>query len=414
MNDRYTVLKGGRLIDGNGGAPLENSVLVLKGKQIEAVGAAETVSVPQEAEVIDTSGKTVMPGLIEAHVHLLGIKSMNPLTWVIDPPELRGMRAVVDVWKLVSSGFTTVRDCGNPNALHLKKAIEEGSIIGPRIISCGAIITQTGGHGEPVHFLPIEWISQRGIGRIADGVDECRKAAREQLRAGADFIKLCSTGGVMSEKDKPISSQYTLEEIRAIVEEAHNVGAKAASHAQGTQGIKNALLAGIDTIEHGFYLDDETIEMMIKRNTYLVPTLAIIDAIVTRGAKAGVPQVSLDKAKEVRKANLKSFVHACRAGIKIGCGTDYLSDAMGPMGENAIELELQVKAGRSPMEVIVSATKVNSEALGLSDQLGTLEVGKLADLIVVGGDPISDITVLRDKSKIVSVYKGGARVPLLE
>ncbi|GAG21062.1 unnamed protein product, partial [marine sediment metagenome] len=257
---------------------------------------------------------------------------------------------------------------------------------------CGAIITQTGGHGDVAHSLPIDWAKQRGICRIADGVDECRKAAREQLREGADFLKLCSTGGVMSEKDLPTSSQYTVEEIRAIVEEAHHVGARAASHAQGTQGIKNALLAGIDTIEHGIYLDNETIEMMIRQNTYLIPTLAIIETVANKGPKAGVPETHVKKARSLLEAQLQSFERAWQAGIKIGLGTDYLSDPMTPMGENAIELEWYVKAGRSPMEAIVSATRINSEALGLDDRLGTLEVGKFADSIVVKGDPLSDIT----------------------
>ena len=259
MDAQCTVLKGGRLIDGGGGAIVDNSAVVIKGERIEAAGAADTVKIPKGAEVVDTTGKTVMPGLMDAHLHLWGINRTNPLTLMIDPPEQRGMRSVMDVWKLLDSGYTTVRCCGNSNnmSIYLREAITEGSIIGPRILSCGAIITQTGGHGDTSHSLPIEWVNQRGVGRIADGADECRKAAREQLRAGADFIKLCSTGGVLSEKDLPTSCQYTIDEISAMVEEAHNVGAKVASHAQGTRGIKNALLAGVDTIEHGFYLDDE-------------------------------------------------------------------------------------------------------------------------------------------------------------
>jgi imidazolonepropionase-like amidohydrolase len=408
-----TVLKGGRLIDGGGGAPIDNSVVIIKGDMIEAAGRGDAVSIPPGADVLDISGMTVMPGLIDAHCHIHGIKSMHLLTCVLEAPELRGMRAVMDTWRLVDSGFTTVRDCGNPNGPYLKKAIEEGSIIGPRILSCRAVITQTAGHGDVAHSLPMEWAKQRGICRIADGVDECRKAAREQLREGADFIKLCSTGGVMSEKDSPTSSQFTVEEISAMVEEAHNVGVKAASHAQGTRGIKNALLAGIDTIEHGVYLDDEAIEMMIKQETYLVPTLAIFEAIVTRGPQSGVPEVHVEKARVVRETHLKSFERAWQAGISIGLGTDYLSDPMSPMGGNAIELELYVKGGRSPMEAIVSATRTNSELLGLGDTLGTLEPGKLADLIVVKGDPLRDITILRDRANILSVYKDGVSVPRL-
>jgi len=413
MKSGFTVFKGGTLIDGNGGPPVENSILIMKGDRIEAVGTAADVPVPRDADMIDITGKVVMPGLIDAHCHPIGIRSLDPLVWMADPLELRAIRAVVDIWRVIDAGFTAIRDFGSCHGLHLKKAVTEGSIIGPRIFSCGKIITQTGGHGDDAHFLPVEWVIQRGAARIADGPDECRKAAREQLREGADFIKLCSTGGVMSEKDLPTSSQFTVEEIKAMVEEAHNVGAKAASHAQGTKGIKNALLAGVDTIEHGFYMDDEVIEMMIKQKAYFIPTLAITEAIIQGGTKAGVPEVSLNKAKNAHQAQLRSFEKAWRAGVKVGLGSDYLSDPWSPMGKNAAELEFYVKAGRTPLETIVCATKVNSEVLGMEDELGTLEAGKFADLIVVQGDPLKDISVLSHRENIVSVYKGGAEVPRL-
>ncbi len=415
MDAQCTVLKGGRLIDGGGGAIVENSAVVIKGERIEAAGAADAVKIPKGAEVVDTTGKTVMPGLMDAHLHLFGMNRTNPLALMIDPPEIRGMRSVMDAWKLLDSGYTTVRCCGNTPKLtiNLRNAITEGSIIGPRILSCGAIITQTGGHGDIVHSLPVEWVNQRGVGRIADGPDECRKAAREQLRDGADFIKLCSTGGVLTEKDLPTSSQYTVEEIRAIVEEAHSVGAKVASHALGTRGIKNALLEGVDSIEHGFYLDDEVIEMMLKQNTYFIPTLIIVETIATKGAEEGIPMGSVNKAKQGREAHRKSFEMACEAGVQIGCGSDFLSSPMTPMGDNAKELALQVEAGRSPMDVITSATKINAEALDIGDDVGTLEAGKLADLLVVDGDPLKDITVLNDKANILKVYKSGVEAPRL-
>ena len=412
-DSNLTVLKGALLIDGNGGTPINDSVLIIKGDKIEGVEKATEVKIPAEAKLIDVSGMTVMPGLIDAHCHIHGIKSMHLMTCVLEPAELRGIRAVMDTWRLIDGGFTTVRDCGNLNGPYLRKAVEEGSIIGPRIVSCRAIITQTGGHGDVAHSLPIDWVKQRGICRVADGVDECRKATREQLREGADFIKLCSTGGIMSEKDSPTSSQFTVEEIRAMVDEAHSAGVKTSSHAQGTTGIRNALLAGVDTIEHGIYLDDDCIEMMIKQNNYLIPTLAVVEAIANKGLMAGVPEIHVNKAKNVLGARLQSFERAWRAGVKIGLGTDYLSDPMTPMGENAIELELYVKAGRSPMEAIVCATKVNSEALGLADKLGTLEVNKLADLIIVNGNPLKDISILRTKENIISVYKSGIKMPRL-
>lgn len=413
MKEQIVALKGGRLIDGHGGTPVENVIVVIKGDRIAAVGKAEAVSIPPQAEVIDVTGKTVMPGLIDAHLHFLGIKSMNQVTWIIDPPHLRGMRAVMDAWRVVDAGFTTVRDCGSMLAIFLKRAIEEGSIVGPRIMAAGLAISQTAGHAD-WHFVPQEWGKRLMLGRVADGVAEVRKAAREQLREGADFLKIMTTGGVMSEKDKPTASQFSLEEIRAFVQEAHNAGVKTATHAQGTQGIKNALLAGIDSIEHGFYLDDECIEMMLQQGTYLVPTFAVAEAIVTKGPEVGVLEASLEKARTVQKVQVEAFKRAFLAGVKCGLGTDYLSDPMSPMGENAVELAMYVeKVGLSPMEAIVCATRNNADLLGLADQLGTLEAGKLADLIVVDGDPLQDIAILCTRANISRVFKGGTPMPRL-
>jgi imidazolonepropionase-like amidohydrolase len=205
-----------------------------------------------------------------------------------------------------------------------------------------------------------------------------------------------------------------MDEIRAFVEEAHNARVRTASHAQGTPGIKNALVAGIDSIEHGIYLDDECIDMMIEQGTCLVPTLAIVDAIVTHGREAGVMEGSVRKAERVQEAHIASFKKAFAAGVTCGLGTDYLSDPMSPMGANAIELEIYVdRVGLSPMEAIVCATGNNARVLGLEDELGTLEAGKLADLLVVDGDPLEDIGVLRDKGNLITVLKAGQPVPRL-
>jgi len=413
MAERMTALKGGRLIDGQGGAPIENALLLIKGERIEAVGGSEAIRIPAGADVIDVTGKTIMPGLLDAHLHFLGIKSMNQVTWIIDPPHLRGMRAVMDAWKVVDAGFTTVRDCGGMLAIYLKRAIEEGSIVGPRIVAAGLAISQTAGHAD-WHFVPQAWNERLMLGRVADGVAEVRKAAREQLREGADFLKIMTTGGVMSEKDEPTASQFSMEEIQAFVEEAGNASVKTATHAQGTQGIKNALLAGIDSIEHGFYLDDECIELMLKQGTYLVPTFAVAEAIASKVLEVGVMESSVRKARSIQEAQIKAFKKAYQAGVKCGLGTDYLSDPLSPMGGNAIELEMYVKkAGLSPMEAIVCATRNNAGLLGLGDQLGTLEAGKLADAIVVDGDPLQDVTLLKARERITHVFKRGLPVPRL-
>jgi imidazolonepropionase-like amidohydrolase len=413
MTEQIIALTGGKIIDGSGAPPQQNGAVLVRGERIEAVGPAGAVGIPPQAEVIDATGQTVMPGLIDGHLHLLGIKSMNQVTWIVDPPHLRGMRAVMDTWRLIDAGFTTVRDCGGLLALYLKQAIAEGSVIGPRIVAAGMALSQTAGHAD-WHFVPKEWGERALLGRVADGVAEVRRAAREQLREGADFLKIMTTGGVMSEKDAPTASQYSMEEIRAFVEEARNAGVRTATHAQGTQGIKNALLAGVDSIEHGFYLDDECIELMLAQGAFLVPTFAVLQAILTKGPEAGVMESSLKKARQVQQVQTQAFRRAYDAGVKCGLGTDYLSDPTSPMGGNAIELQMYVeKADLSPLEAIVCATRNNAELLGLADDLGTLEPGKLADLILVDGDPLEDIAVLRDRARIARVFKGGTPVPRL-
>ena len=414
MSEKETqsiVLAGGRLVDGTGAEPLADAVIVINGGKIDQVGPADQVDIPATAEVIDVAGKTVLPGLIDAHVHLFGITSMNQMTWVIDEPHVRTIRAAMDAWRCLDAGFTTVRDAGGMLAIYVKRAIEEGTAIGPRIVASGMIISQTAGHGD-MHFVPAEWNRRMQMSRLADGVPEVRKAAREQLREGADMLKIFTTGGIMSEKDKPTACQYSMDEIRAFVEEAKNAGVRSGTHAQGTQGIKNAVLAGVDNVDHGIYLDDEAIALMVERGTTLVPTLAVLEAIVSHGRNEGVLETSVRKAESVQAAHIASFKKALAAGVVCGLGTDYLSDPKSPMGANADELVMYVnKVGLTPMEAIVCATRNNAIVLGLQDEIGTLEAGKQADLIVVDGDPLADISVLRDREKIVAVYKGGEAVP---
>ena len=239
------ALVGGRLIDGSGADPVENAIVLFQGDKIVQAGPADQIEVPAGAEIIDVAGKTVMPGLIDAHVHLLGIKSMSQVTWIVDEPHVRTIRAAMDAWRCLDAGFTTIRDAGGMLAIYVKRAIEEGTAIGPRIVTSGAVISQTAGHGD-WHFVPAEWVPRMQLARIADGVPEVRKATREQLREGADMLKIFTTGGVMSEKDKPTSCQYSMDEIRAFVEEAQNAGVRTGTHAQGRQGIGIAEGKGIE------------------------------------------------------------------------------------------------------------------------------------------------------------------------
>lgn len=410
---RLIALIDGLLIDGTGAEPVTSATIVIDGGRIAQVGLTEQVEVPVTAEKIDVAGKTILPGLIDAHVHLFGITSLNQMTWVIDEPQVRTIRAAMDAWRCLDAGFTTVRDAGGMLAIYVKRAIEEGAIVGPHIVASGLVISQTAGHGD-MHFVPVEWNQRAQIARLADGVPEVRKAAREQLREGADMLKIFTTGGIMSEKDKPTACQYSMDEIRAFVEEARNAGVRTGTHAQGTQGIKNAVLAEVNNVDHGVYLDDEVIALMVERGTTLVPTLSVLEAIVRHGRKEGVLEASVRKAESVQEAHIASFRKAWAAGVVCGLGTDYLSDPRSPMGANADELVMYVKkVGLSPMEAIVCATRNNAMVLGLEDEIGTLEAGKQADLIVVDGDPLADISVLRDRERILTVYKGGKAVPRL-
>jgi len=290
---------------------------------------------------------------------------------------------------------TTVRDLGGRDHIDvaIRNAIESGLIPGPRIICSGRPVCMTGGHG---------W----EFGREADGIDGVREAVREQLKAGIDVVKLMATGGIMTKGVEPGSAQFTLEELIAGVEEAKKAGRRTATHAQGNEGIKNALWAGIDSIEHGIFLDDEAIELMIERKTYFVPTLSAPYHIIKAGIKKGVPAFAVEKSKAVAKAHLQSVRKAYKAGVAIAMGTD-AGTPFNRHGENLKEMELLANAGFTPMEAIVATTRTASEVLGLEKRIGTLEKGKRADLIVVDGDPLKEIRLLQEKEKILAVMKEG-------
>ncbi|MFX0194880.1 MAG: amidohydrolase family protein [Candidatus Hodarchaeota archaeon] len=402
------IVVGGTLIDGTGADPIENAVIVIENERIKEVGRKGEVSIPQGAQTIDAAGKTILPGLIEAHVHLWGAKTMNPHDWLIDPIGLCAIRSAVEAQRLLEAGYTSVRDLGSKIALDLKQAINEGSVPGPRIFAAGKCLSQTAGHGD-AHDLPMTWLVEKGwFGRMADGPDEFRKAAREQLRAGADFLKVMNTGGVMSEKDHPHWPQMTVEETRAVVEEASNVNTIVATHAQGTQGIKNGIKAGVKTIEHGIFLDDECIEMMLKKDVILVPTLSVIRNLARIGHKHGVPEYGVRKAKETSEIHFKNVQKAVAAGVTVAAGADFLGPEMCKHGDNAMELGFLVEAGLTPMDAIVAGTRNSALALGPRGlDLGTLEEGKLTDLLIVDGDPLKDIQVLQEPERIKVIMKGG-------
>lgn len=402
---RNVFLKGGKLIDGNGGI-VENSGVLIQDDKIVMVGKANSIEYPSDTEVVDVQGQTVMPGLIDAHVHLVGVKNLNLAASAFEPKEVQMGRALNDLKKLTDCGFTSVRDVGSPIAVHIKQLIKEGEYKGPNIRTSNKVLSQTGGHGD-FHMLPIQLVNGN-IGRLCDGVDEVRKAAREQFREGADFIKICSSGGVLSEKDDPRSPQFTIDEISAIVYEAEAVGSYVASHAQSTLGIKNALKAGVKTIEHGILIDDEGIEMMLKYDAILVPTLSIVKRIVEVGHQYGVPEFGLRKAKHYYDLHIENMKKAFQAGVKIALGTDFCGCDPVEHGENGLELELLVNdIGFSPMEAIIAGTKVAAESMALGDLVGTITVGKQADILVVDGDPLKNISVLTNTDNIKKVYVAG-------
>ncbi|MCX8188714.1 MAG: amidohydrolase family protein [Nitrososphaeria archaeon] len=407
------AIKCGLLLDGTGKDPLHDIFVVVNNGKIESISK----NVDGPIEVVDAGNYTVMPGLIDSHLHLAGhLTDKFVEESIVTPYEIHLIKALYDIQDLLSAGYTTVRDCGSLQGPYLKMAVESGLTKGPRIVTSGRVLTQTFGHGDE-HYFPVEIVKLRseyklGFGGIlCDGVDECIKAARTVFREGADFIKICSTGGVMSQRDKPEDEQFTVEEIRAIVNEAKKVRSFVASHAQGAKGIKNALVAGVRTIEHGIYLDEEGAKMMIEQDAIMVPTLSIVHQLVSKGKEVGTPEWGLKKSLEVIDTHVKNVKKAKSLGVKIATGTDFIGSPMLKFGANAMELQLLVeKCDFTPMEAIVAATKNGADACGLLNKTGTLEVGKCADIIAVKGNPLEDVKLLQNKENIKFVIKGGVIV----
>ena len=390
------IIKAEWLFDGENELRNKQAV-VIKGNRIEAVLSWDELPSETGAETHYFPESTVMPGLIDCHIHVTSSGAADPTKERLEAQPLQTLRGADVARTLLEHGFTLVRNCGSSNHsdIALRTAVERGYVPGPRILASGMCITMTGGHG---------WMG----GRQVDGPHEARKAAREQLRAGADLIKIMATGGVMTPGVEPGSAQLTIEEMRAAVEEAHKAGRKTATHAQGTQGIKNALLAGLDSIEHGIFLDDEVIAMMVERGVALVPTLVAPYHIVRGGVEAGIPDYAVEKSRRVIAAHTRSFQMALKAGVTIAMGTDCGTPLNRP-GNNALEFELMVKAGMSPLQALIAGTKTGALVCD-RPEVGTLASGQLADVIVVKGNPVDDITLLQDKANILRVIKDGKEI----
>ncbi len=396
MKETAKVIKAGRIIDGLGGKPVEGQFILIKGKIIEWIGDESNCPRGDIGQVLDLSSYTILPGMIDCHLHTSFNGEPNYYDIVIKQSvAFRTLTSLRNVQKDLETGFTTVRVMGEKSHLDLalKSAFHEGIVKGPRIVAAGQNITVTGGHADLWLAPDIQYTEGLG-GIIANGPEEFRRAARSQLKYGADFIKLVVTGGVMSEGGDPGMPYLSPEEIRAAVEEAHRLGKKVAAHCHGAAGAKISVEAGVDTIEHGTLLikDPGVIDRMARDRTFLVPTLAAMAPALEEGHS----YVFFErKSTEMRKYAMESVRYAIRAGVRIATGTDAGSPG-NRHGDNARELRMLVEAGMSEMEAILAATKVASECVGLEDKIGTLEKGKYADLIAVKGDPLSDISVLKD------------------
>jgi imidazolonepropionase-like amidohydrolase len=400
------VLRAARLIDGSGAAPVQNGIVVVTDDRIVAVGASGSVSVPAGARVIDLGDATLLPGFIDAHTHIIGRPLSDPasdIAAVKDIPAYAAIVGVSNARKTLMGGFTTIRVLGSPDFddVALRQAITNGVVPGPRMQVAAHSFGITGGHCDENGYTPGLEDRDYRTG-VADGVDEVRKAVRYQVKYGADVIKICATGGVLSEGDAVGATQYTLEEMQAVVSEAAKLDRKVAAHAHGTEGIKLAVRAGVASIEHGSFLDEEGARMMAQRGTFLVPTISAGE-FVENAAKSGrLTGLRAEKALAAAQGMRSSVRLAQRLGVPIALGTDA---GVGEHGANGHEFTLMVTwGGLTPMQSIVAGTSSAAKLLGWEKQIGTLAPGKWADIVAVPGDPTSDIKLMEKPS---FVMKGG-------
>ncbi len=401
------MFKNARLFDGRETGLKENAALLVEKGKIAGLqwGLNEEEMLNLEnkwgaGKVYNVEGKILMPGLIDSHIHLdmKGLADTYEENLVED--KLRSVRAAKEMENTLMAGITTVRNCGSVNWIDVtvKEAVGRGFIPGPRILTSGKIICITSAGTE--YF--------DGLYREADGYDGFKEAAREQLKMGVDLLKIMATGAIMNPGGVPAATQPDIEEIQAVVEEAEKLNKKVAAHAHGAEGIKNAVIAGVDTIEHGTFADEEAHRMMIEHGVYLVPTLAPDYFMALHGLEGGVAPFMIKKLKEKRVSRLEALHRAVESGVKIAAG----SDAGTPYnyhGKNASELIVMVEEGiMSPAQALICATRCSAEACGLLEKTGTVEEGKCADLIVVEGDPFSDIKEITEEENMVLVMKEGA------
>jgi imidazolonepropionase-like amidohydrolase len=404
-------IEAGRLIPGHGG-PVSDGVVVLDGPSIGYAGPAGQA--PPTPGAVVTRVTAVMPGMWECHGHFLGTRTFDLGQLPLEPEALRAARCTRDVRAALDAGITSVRDVGGLG-IHLARVVDEGVIDGPAIYGAGAILSTTGGHGD-LHSFPLDWMrdysAQGSMTRLADGADECARAVREQLRRNAKVIKVCASGGVLSEVDDPVHQQFTVAELRVIVEVAGLADRVVAAHCHGKPGIMAALRAGVRTIEHGTYLDDECCDAMRETSAILVPTRTIIEDMLS--FRDAVPPYAMAKLDAIADRHAQAVTRAYEHGVTIAMGTDIAltgPDLPNAWGQNGSEPGYLVKLGMSPLEAIEAATASGPLTLGpLAPGSGRLAEGHDADVIALDADPLADIGVLADPDRITAVWARGRQV----
>lgn len=404
---KIVYVRAGHLFDATGDTVRDNVVIVVQDDRIQSVGPAASVTIPAGAAVIDLSKATVLPGLIDCHTHL-GARAdrYDEIYAFKDTPFQSAFAAVINARATLEAGFTSVRDVGSAPflAVDLRNSINEGFIPGPRIVASGPGISITGGHGDLNNFSPqtrVTMFPEERDYAIADGADQVRHVVRSQVKYGVDVIKIMATGGVLSKGDSPGAPQFTLEELKVAADEAHMAGRKIAAHAHGTQGIKNAILAGIDSIEHASLIDEEGIRLSKERGVYLVMDIYNDDYILGKAIEFGLPKENVEKEKMVGRLQRENFKKAVEGGAKMAFGTDA---GVYPHGDNAKQFFYMVKFGLTPAQAIRAATSNAADLIGRLKDVGTIEAGKYADIIAVSGDPLKDVKALEN---VGFVMKGG-------
>ena len=403
-----TIIHAGRLIDGKSGQPQSEMSIVIEGGRITRLAAGYLA--PTESDrLIQLTDHTVMPGLMDMHTHLQSQHSKDSYTerFFMDQADY-ALRSTVYARATLMAGFTTVRDLGDNgvNSIALRKAINQGWIPGPRIFTSGKSLATTGGHADPTNALRGDYRRDAGpLEGVINGADDDRKAVRQRYKDGADVIKLTATGGVLSLAASGNNPQFTEEELAAVVATARDYSMIVAVHAHGTEGIKRAVLAGVDSIEHGTFMTDEIIELMKQKGTYWVPTLMAGEWVAEKAKEPGYfPEIVRPKAAAIGPEIKRTFAKSQASGVKIAFGTD---TGVSPHGENAREFELMVACGMSPMRAIQAATRETARLLKIDDRLGTIEEKKLADIVAVKGNPLEDI---RNTESLRTVYIAGNEV----